>query len=51
LILDAPKKVKDVVAILEKDPTWLAHKYDEVNIEIFYSINQITLFFIFLLAT
>jgi len=28
---DAPKKVKDVVAILEKDPTWLAHKYDEVN--------------------
>ena len=29
--LDAPKKVKDVVAILEKDPTWLAHKYDEVN--------------------
>ena len=29
--LDAPKKVKDVVTILEKDPTWLAHKYDEVN--------------------
>jgi hypothetical protein len=27
---DAPKKVKDVVAILEKDPTWLAHKCDEV---------------------
>ncbi|CAF1208767.1 unnamed protein product [Rotaria sordida] len=25
----APKKVKDVVSILEKDSTWLAHKYDE----------------------
>lgn len=31
LHLDAPKKVKDVVTILEKDPTWLAHKYDEVG--------------------
>ncbi|CAF1665077.1 unnamed protein product, partial [Adineta ricciae] len=25
----APKKVKDVVAILEKDEKWLSHKYDE----------------------
>ncbi|CAF0989369.1 unnamed protein product [Adineta steineri] len=25
----APKKVKDVVAILEKDQNWLKHKYDE----------------------
>lgn len=25
----APKKVKDVIITLEKDPNWLAHKYDE----------------------
>ncbi|CAF1190774.1 unnamed protein product, partial [Adineta ricciae] len=25
----APKKVKDVVAILQQDPSWLAHRYDE----------------------
>ena len=29
--LDAPKKLKDVVPILEHDPTWLAHRYDEVS--------------------
>ena len=28
---DAPKKVKDVIAILEKDATWLTHRYDEVR--------------------
>lgn len=29
--LDAPRKVKDAVAILEQDPTWLLHKHNEVN--------------------
>lgn len=31
--LDAPKKVKDVVATLEQDPTWLAHRNHEVSNE------------------
>ena len=44
---DAPKKVKDVVAILEKDPNWLAHKYNEVNIcriDVLFTFPSLSLF-------
>jgi hypothetical protein len=39
---DAPKKVKDVVAILEKDPNWLSHKQDEVKLTfVFFNFSSL----------